>query len=335
VPRVLIPVLAGLFAGVLFLAANVGALHDPKPHEAPVAVSGASAEALQQALDSAMPGAYDVGRVDDVEAALRHRDAYAGLDVPSGEVLVASANGFAASMAMQEALTKAAPELGVTAPKVRDVVALQPGDPRGMSLQQIVLGTIIGGFLMGVLTAQLALGEPLWHRGLAYAGFAVAFGGLAAVVLDPLIGALTGHFAEIWIWVSVTALAIAVSVGAFARLLGQPGIPLAMLLFLVLGNPSAGASAPLEFLPGLFRTVGPYLPPNAAASGLVGTTYFDADLLKPILVLAAWILIPATVLLILDRRRGSRRALAHDAAGAATDRADRELARVPDDVAAR
>src|SRR3954451_12857509 len=156
-PRVVIPVLAGLFAGVLFLAANVGALHDPRPHKAPVAVSGAPAQPLQQALDSAMPGGYAVTRVDDVQAALRHREAYAGLDTARGQVLVASANGFTASMAMQQALTKAAPQVGVTAAKVSDVVPLQPGDPRGMSLQQIALGTIIGGFLMGVLTAQLAL----------------------------------------------------------------------------------------------------------------------------------------------------------------------------------
>jgi hypothetical protein len=332
---VVIPVLAGLFAGVLFLAANVGALHDPQPHGAPVAVAGAPAQTLQRALG----GAYQVERVDDVAAALRHRDAYAGLDVASGQVLAAGANGFAASMTMQQALAKAAPSLGVTEPKVGDVVPLQPGDPRGVSLQQIVLGTIIGGFLMGVLTAQLALGEPLWQRVLAYTGFAAVFGALAAVVLDPLLGVLTGHFAVLWLWVSVTALAISVSVGAFGRLLGQIGIPLAMLLFLILGNPSAGASAPTEFLPGLFRTVGPYLPPNAAASALLGTTYFDADLLRPVLVLAAWIVIPGTVLALVDRRRGSRRALAHDAAGAATDRADRETGsetgRMAHDVAAR
>jgi hypothetical protein len=60
------------------------------------------------------------------------------------------------------------------------------------------------------------------------------------------------------------------------------------------------------------------------ASALTGSTYFDASLLQPALVLAAWIVIAAAVLIALDRRRGSRRALAYDAAGAATDRADRE-----------
>jgi hypothetical protein len=321
-PRAVIPVLAGLFVGVLFLAANVAALHAPAPHGVPIAITGAPAGALQRALGDG----YAVRRVAAVEPALKGRDAYGGIDVARGQVLVAGANGFAASMSIQQALIAAAPKLGVQPPGVRDVVPLQPGDARGVSLQQIVLGTILGGFLMGVLTAQLALGEPLWQRGLAYGGFAVVFGLLAAVVIDPLIGVLTGHFLLVWLWVGVTALAISVSVGAFGRLLGQPGIPLAVILFLIVGNPSSGSSAPTEFLPGFFRTVGPYLPPNADAAALLGTTYFDADLLRPVLVLAAWIAIPGAVLMFVDRQRGSRRALAYDAAGAAADRADEEAA---------
>ena len=183
----------------------------------------------------------------------------------------------------------------------------------------------MGAFLMGVLTAQLALGEPLWQRGLAYTGFGVAFGALTAVVVDPLLGVLTGHFLWVWLSAGVTALAIAISVGALARLLGQLGLPIAALTFLIVGNPSAAASSPTEYLPGFFRTVGPYLPPNADAAALLGGTYFDADLTRPALVLAAWIVIPGTVLLVVDRRRGRRRALAHDAAASAADREDRDV----------
>jgi hypothetical protein len=201
---------------------------------------------------------------------------------------------------------------------VIDAVPLQPGDPKGLSLQQIVLGTIIGGFMMGVLTAQLALGEALWRRVAAYLGFGLAFGLLGALVLDPLLGVLTGHFFVVSACIGVTALAIATSVGALARLLGQPGLPLAALAFLIVGNPSAGASAPTEFLPGFYRAVGPWLPPNADASALLGSTYFDAPLRWPLLVLAAWIVVPGALLIAVDRRRGARPALAHDASRAAT-----------------
>jgi hypothetical protein len=320
VPRAAIGVIAGVFVGVLFLASNVAALHDPRPHGVPIAISGAPANALP------LPAGYTVTRVGNVDDAVQRREAYGGLDMEAGQIVVASANGFQASMTIEQALTEAAPKAGVARPQTVDAVPLQGGDPRGMSLQQIVLGTIIGGFMMGVLTAQLALGEPLWQRGIAYAGFGALFGLLGALVLDPLLGVLTGHFVVLWICIGVTALAIALPVGALARALGQLGLPLAALTFLIVGNPSAGASAPTEFLPAFYRAVGPWLPPNADTRVLLGSTYFDADVLGPALILAAWVLVPATVLFAVDRRRGSRRALAHDAARSAADRADREPA---------
>src|SRR3954464_2166993 len=49
-PRVVIPILVGLFAGVLFVASNVTAQHDPQPHDVPIAVSGEPATALQAKL---------------------------------------------------------------------------------------------------------------------------------------------------------------------------------------------------------------------------------------------------------------------------------------------
>jgi hypothetical protein len=312
------PVLAGLFIGVAFLASNVAALHDPRPHDVPVAVAGAPAAKLQAALDAREPGGYLVSEVPDVARAVRRREAYAGLDASRGVVVTAGANGYQATTTLAQTLASAAADLGFKQAGVVDAVPLQPGDPKGLSLQQIVLGTIIGGFMMGVLTAQLALGEALWRRVAAYVGFGAAFGLLGALVLDPLLGVLTGHFFAVWACIGVTALAIATSVGALARLLGQAGLPLAALVFLIVGNPSAGASAPTEFLPGFYRAVGPWLPPNADASTLLGSTYFDAPLHWPLLVLAAWIVVPGALLIAVDRRRGARPALAHDASRAAT-----------------
>ena len=306
-PRPFIPVLGGLFLGILFIAANVAAQHDPQPHGVPVGIAGAVA---------LLPSGYTLERVDDVQRAVVERRVYGGIEGKT--IYVASANGVNASQTLAQVLGKA-----TSATRVVDAVPLQPGDPRGVSLQQIVLGTIMGAFLMGVLTAQLALGEPLWQRGLAYVGFGVAFGALVAVVVDPLLGVLTGHFAWVWVCAGVTALAIALSVGALARLFGQLGLPIAAVTFLIVGNPSAAATSPTEYLPGFFRTVGPYLPPNADAAALLGRTYFDASLTRPALVLAVWIIASAALLATLDRKAGSRRALAHDAAEVATDREDR------------
>jgi hypothetical protein len=317
-PRPLLPVLAGLFIGVAFVASNVAALHDPRPHHVPVAVAGAPAARLQAALDRREPGGYAVSEARDVAHAVRRRQAYGGLDASRGVVIVAGANGDQATTTIARTLTSAASDLGFKQAGVVDAVPLQSGDPKGLSLPQIVLGTIIGGFMMGVLTAQLVLGEALWRRIAAYVGFGLAFGLLGALVLDTLLGVLTGHFLVLWACIGVTALAIATSVGALARLLGQAALPIASLVFLIIGNPSAGASAPTGFLPGFYRAVGPWLPPNADANALLGSTYFDAALVRPLLVLAAWIVVPAGLLIALDRRLGTRPALAHDASRAAT-----------------
>jgi hypothetical protein len=265
-----------------------------------------------------VPGGYTVSEAPNVAREVRRREALGGLDASRGVVVVAGANGYQATTTVAQTLTSAAADLGFKQAGVVDAVPLQPGDPKGLSLPQIVLGTIIGGFMMGVLTAQLALGEALWRRIAAYLGFGLAFGLLGAIVIDPLLGVLTGHFFALWACIGVTALAIATSVGALARVLGQAALPIASLVFLIVGNPSAGASAPTEFLPGFYRAVGPWLPPNADASALLGSTYFDAPLVRPLLVLAAWVVVPGGILVALDRRRGTRPALAHDASRAAS-----------------
>jgi hypothetical protein len=168
-----------------------------------------------------------------------------------------------------------------------------------------------------MISAQLALGEPGLLRIAATAGYGIAFGLLAAAVLDPLLGILSGRFGWIWLWVGALAFTISTVVRGFARLAGLPGIGLAILTVFILGNPSAGTSVPTSFLPGLYRAVGPYLPPGAAATGLLGTTYFDAPLTRPALVLGAWALAAVAALVVSDRVRGRRRPLAFDAAAAA------------------
>jgi hypothetical protein len=309
VPRPALPVLAGLVLGVLFVTANVWALHDPQPHAVPIAIyAGAPAEI--EARIAAVPFSdFELHRVPSPRDAVRRHEAYYGYGFRAS--YYAGANG--------QTVNKGLP----LSRESEDVAPLAEGDPNGTSLSQIVLGTILGGFLTGVLMAQLALGVPLWQRTVAYLGFAVVFGSLVAVVVSAIDVLPPGSWLAAWIWSTATALTIVVVVGALARVAGQAGIPLAMLLLLILGNPSAGASVPVEYLPWLFRTVGPYLPPNALGTGLIGTTYFDADVLRPILVLAVWALAASLALGFLDRSHGSRRALAYDAAAAADETEDR------------
>src|SRR3954447_24565606 len=121
-PRTVIPVLGGLFIGILFMVANVAAQHDPQPHGVPVAVAGSVPR---------LPPGYAAKPAANVERAVQERKAYGGVDATQGVVYVASADGYSTRQTLEGVLTKAAP--GAT---VIDAVPLLSGDPRGLSLQQ-------------------------------------------------------------------------------------------------------------------------------------------------------------------------------------------------------
>ena len=49
------------------------------------------------------------------------------------------------------------------------------------------------------------------------------------------------------------------------------GTPVAILAFIVLGNPASGGPLPTQVLPGIWRTLGPYLSNVAIAIGVAGS----------------------------------------------------------------
>ncbi len=72
-------------------------------------------------------------------------------------------------------------------------------------------------------------------------------------------------------------------------MMGTVGIAVAILLFVVIGNPSAGGAVPAALLPTFWRTVGPWLPNGAATEAVRSAVYFDAaGIGGPVLVIAAW-----------------------------------------------
>jgi len=154
---------------------------------------------------------------------------------------------------------------------------------------------------MGALLASFGL--SLRARVIALGAFGAGFGLLAALVVGPVLGALTGHFAMVWIWAGATALTVALVVSVAARIIGWVGIALAALFLLVVGNAGAGAEVPLEYAPAWFRATGPWLPPHAFASGLWGTTYFDASAWRDAFVLAVWSGAAGGALIALERPR--------------------------------
>jgi hypothetical protein len=63
------------------------------------------------------------------------------------------------------------------------------------------------------------------------------------------------------------------------------------VLFVILGNPSAGGAYQAPLLPPFWRAISSYLPNGAGTEAVRRIVYFDGHgVMHPIVVLAAWII---------------------------------------------
>ncbi len=105
-----------------------------------------------------------------------------------------------------------------------------------------------------------------------------------------------------WLLSDMT-LVTGMTVLGIESILGRPGIGVAALLIVFLGNPLSGLTSAPEMLPTPWGAIGQLLPPGATGTLLRNVGFFDgAATLTPILVLLGWLAL-GTVLLILSQVR--------------------------------
>lgn len=312
-PRAFFLVTAVFLVQIGFLLSYVGAFHDPRPDHVPVAVV-----APQQTADrlDALPGRPLETTVVKNEAAgrerLAHRDAQAVYVAnPRGtedRLLVASAAGSSVTQAVTNVVEKAAAEQRRSV-RVEDVVPAGARDNGSLTAFYLVIGWIVGGYLAAAMLGITAGSRPANGRRavirlLATAVYAVLSGLGGALVVDPVLGALQGHFLQLWgIGALIVFVAGAVTT-ALQVLFGVIGIGLAIVLFVVLGNPSAGGAYQSHMVPAFWRAIGDRLPPGAGTSGVRNLVYFDGNALAgPLWVLAVWAVAGALLALLGAVRR--------------------------------
>ncbi|MEE4545174.1 DUF3533 domain-containing protein [Streptomyces sp. V4-01] len=203
--------------------------------------------------------------------------------------------------------------------RVTDLRAPGAKDGRGLSSFYLVLGWMIGGYLAAAILGMAGGARPATtHRTVIRLGslvpYAIASGLGGAIIADPALGALPGHFGQLWGIGALMVFAVGAATVAFQALLGTAGVGLAILVFVVLGNPSAGGAYPASLLPTFWRSIGPWLPPGAGTTTVRNTVYFDAHhTAGPLWVLgtyaAAGILVSLAASLVRRRLRpqGGRR----------------------------
>lgn len=178
-----------------------------------------------------------------------------------------------------------------------DLVPSSPNDTRGTAPFYLVLAWMVGAYLlpssMSTLVgtrAQSALGARL--RLLLFAGYAVLSGLVGTALAQHGLDALRGDYWKI----SLIGMAVVFTVSTFTygltSIVGTAGIGMAIILFVILGNPSAGGAFNYDVLPQPWRTVGPWLPNGAGVDAVRSLSYFGGvDLTRPLWVLFVWFLV--------------------------------------------
>ena len=292
---------AALVLTLLFAYSYIAALHDPHPQGMPIGVlEPRSAGAVESSNGMFVPRIYRSESA--LHAALRRRDVLVALVPP--RLLIASAGGYAATQYATAAFTRAQPNL-----RVVDVAPLPAGDSRGLTLFYLAVALIFGGYFAATVVTTLVGPRSRSHRGAALRVgallvFSLLAGFLTAVVVGPLIGAVPSHVAQMGAIGSLVVFAAAMATSALQALLGVAGTLVALVAFVLLGNPSAGLY-PSSFVPGFWGTIGPWLPGGAGLSALRGSIYFDGTGIGGRLVLlVVYAVAGAAITIALGWRRG-------------------------------
>ncbi|MFF6999041.1 DUF3533 domain-containing protein [Streptomyces sp. NPDC008313] len=328
--RAALLVLSTLLLQFGFIVSYVGALHHPLPHKASIGVvapAGDGAKVVERL--NALPGRPLDARPVSSEAeavarikALKLYSAY--VPDPAGtrdRLLVASASGASLTTAIERNMEAVVASQHRTL-SVRDVVPVSRSDQNGLSSFYLAVGWCVGGYLVAAILGISAGARPA-NRGRAairlgvLALYSVVAGLGGAVIVGPVLGALPAGIPALWGIGTLVVFAVGACTMALQCFLGVVGIGLAVLLFVILGNPSAGGVYAPPMMPPFWRAIGPWFPNGAATSLNRDHAYFGGvKTTVPWLVLTVWAVVGAVLTLLASAVRG--RTGARAAAASAT-----------------
>ncbi|MGI5142881.1 MULTISPECIES: carboxypeptidase regulatory-like domain-containing protein [unclassified Streptomyces] len=281
---------AVLFLGLLFCFPT--AFHAPQPHHAKIVVAG---PALERKVDTALqlqhPGGFDVTAVADAEEARQavlNRDAVAGYAVEgrhSSVLYVAKANGMSLELALTKGFTQLAAhnhqKLTVT-----DVAPTVSKDQNATTLVYFGVAWSVPGYILAT-TLLRAVTFNRRRKLMTIVGVSALFS-----VVGFYVGVGLDYFPNDSSVLAIAFLlttAVATFASGVAPFTKQFFPLVGMGLYIVLSVPSSGVS-PVPLLPTFFQDLHAVMPLGNAVDALKGVLYFDdAGVLRPVLVLCAWI----------------------------------------------
>jgi hypothetical protein len=304
-PRSALLVIATLCLGVGFILSYVGALHHPAPKNlpfdvvAPTAVQGQAVAGI-----ASLPGKPLTPRlITDVQTA-RARVA----DRTSTGALVIDPNSStdtlyvasAASPSISNAVTRIVQSAEAQQHRtvvVHDLVPVAAADNGGLSSFYMAVGWTVTGYLIASILGVSAGTRPATPtravvRLVALALSACVAGGVGAWLVQHELGALPGSFWKMAVVGALVVFGAGAVTMALQVALGVLGIGVAVLLFVILGNPSAGGAYARALIPPFWRSIGAFFPPGAGTDAARSVAYFGgANTAAPLFILGAYCVI--------------------------------------------
>ncbi|MGW8483154.1 hypothetical protein ACWGJP_08430 [Microbacterium sp. NPDC055903] len=214
------------------------------------------------------------------------------------QTLTQAQEGMAAAVqaAVQAALSGRAPtapgdaaavELPEVTVVVTDIAPFSEDDPNGAGLTVAMFPMLLGGMMGGIVLTLLVKGTA--RRLIGVVVYSAAAGLVLSGVLHSWLGALPAGY-----WLNAAALALTIAaisatITGLGGLFGAVGVPIGAVLMMLVANPIAAATVPVEFLVSPWGAIGQLMPPGAAGTLLRSISYFpDADVTAPWLVLGIW-----------------------------------------------
>jgi hypothetical protein len=307
-----------LFLGLLFCFTS--AFHAPEPHHVKIVVAHLETEReVDTALQRAHPGGFDVTAVADARQARRavlQRDAVAGYAAEGGHpvLYVAQANGTSLEQTLAQGFTELAAH-DHRKLTIRDVAPTVGKDRNGTTLVYLGVAWSVPGYILAT-TLLRAVTFDRRKKLMTIVGVSALFS-----VVGYLVGTWLNYLPEeptapaIGFLLTMAVATFSAGIAPFTRQF----FPLVgMGLFIVLSVPTSGV-APVPLLPTFFQDLHAVMPLGNAVDALKGLLYFDgAGVLRPVLVLGAWIVAGIT-LLGLDAWRHRREAAGENAEDAQED----------------
>ncbi len=311
---IVLPALVAVLVGCLFLVVQLSIATTATPRDLPVGVVGTAEQVdrVRTGVAAAQPGALRLVELPDAAAAEEavRRDDVRGALVLEGSapaLLTAGAHGQGVTETLTGTLTPVVQQAGQQL-TVTDVVPLAPQDSRGRAVDHLAFAVVLGGFLFGITSYQVAPRLSLRLRLASAVLFAVAAGVTGAAVGVGAFDAVPGSALVVGGLVTLLALAAGAVAAVCLRLLGGVGTFVATAVLLILGAATSTGSDPAEYLPAWAAPLASVLPSGVAVQGLRDAVYFAGEgVLRAVVVLALWAVLPFAVIAAVDaltRRRG-------------------------------